>query len=100
RTPQNASAQNGVGFLNITFTVWLSILSTFSRSRYAPMVAAAVAGSTTYSQLKTTSSAVNGLPSCHVTPFFSFHVTERPSFATLPFCTEGTSAARFGTRLP
>ncbi len=47
----------------------------------------AVAGSATYSQVKTQSSAVNGLPSCQVTPFFSFHVTDLPSLATPPFCT-------------
>jgi hypothetical protein len=28
-TPQNASAQNGVGFLKVTLMVWLSIFSAF-----------------------------------------------------------------------
>ena len=46
------------------------------------MVTAAVAGSSAYSQLKTTSSAVNGLPSCQVTPCFSFQVTDLPSAAS------------------
>ena len=46
---------------------------------------AAVAGSAAYSQLKTTSSAVNGLPSCQLTPCFSFQVTDMPSAARPPF---------------
>ena len=61
---------------------------------------AAVAGSAAYSQLKTTSSAVKGFPSCHWTPFFSRQVTERPSRATPPFWTLGSSSASTGTRLP
>ncbi len=51
-------------------------------SRYGPMVTAAVPGSITYSHVNTTSSAVKGLPSCHTTSFFSFQVTDMPSFAT------------------
>jgi phage terminase large subunit-like protein len=47
-----------------------------------------------------TSSAVNGLPSCHFTPCFSFHVTDRPSADTLPFSRVGIPAARIGLRLP
>src|SRR6266849_375545 len=54
-------------------------------SRYWPIVTADVAGSMTYSQLKTTSSAVKGLPSCHTTFFFRRQVTDNPSFATCPF---------------
>ena len=61
---------------------------------------AAVAGSAAYSQLKTMSSAVNGLPSCQTTFFFSFQVTDLPSLPTAPFWIEGISAARIGTRLP
>ena len=61
---------------------------------------AAVAGSTAYSQLKTTSSAVKGFPSCHWTFRFSFQVTEVPSLATPPFWTVGVSAARIGTMFP
>jgi hypothetical protein len=60
----------------------------------------AVAGSAAYSQLKTQSSAVKGLPSCQVTPFLSFQVTDRPSFATPPFWRLGISAARTGLRFP
>ena len=41
-----------------------------------------MAGSEAYSQLNTQSSAVNGLPSCHLTPFFSFQVTDLPSLAS------------------
>src|SRR5713101_10042853 len=99
RTPTNASAQNGVGLSKAILTVWLSIFWTFM-SLYDPIVTAAVAGSVAYSQLKTTSSAVKGLPSCHWTPFLSFQVTDLPSLATPPFCTLGISAARTGDRLP
>src|SRR5512144_3236583 len=99
-TPQKASDQNGTGFLNTSRTVCGSITSILSISVYEPIVRAAVFGSRTNSQLNTTSAAVNGLPSCQVTPFLSFQVTERPSFATPPFCTDGTSAARTGNRLP
>jgi hypothetical protein len=99
RTPTNGSAQNGVGLLKVILTVWLSTLSTLM-SLYVAIETDAVAGSAANSHVKTQSSAVNGLPSCHVTPFFSFHVTERPSRATPPFCGVGISAARTGARLP
>src|SRR2546426_1907693 len=69
-------------------------------SRYWPIVTADVAGSMTYSQLKTTSSAVKGLPSCHTTFFFRRQVTDNPSFATCPFWRLGTSAASTGTMFP
>src|SRR2546428_2821789 len=98
--PQKADDQKGVGDLNTSFTVWLSSLSILVMSRYWPMVTAAVAGSITYSQLKTTSSAVKGLPSCHTTFFLSRHVTDRPSLATRPFWRLGASAARTGRMLP
>ena len=84
----------------MTLTVWLSTFSTFVTFGKAPAVTAAVAGSVAYSQLNTTSSAVNGFPSCHWTLRFSFHVTDVPSLAMPPFWTVGTSAARFGKRLP
>src|SRR3989442_3833763 len=100
RKPQKPSAQNGVGFLNTSFTVWLSSLSIRAMSLYELIVVAAVAESAAYSQLKTMSSAVNGLPSCHTTPFLSLHVTDLPSLATAPFWLDGISAARIGTRLP
>jgi len=61
---------------------------------------AAVAGSAAYSQLKTRSSAVNGFPSCHVTPRLSFQVTDLPSRATPPFSRLGISWARIGKRVP
>ena len=60
------------------------------------MLVDAVAGSATYSQLKTQSSAVKGLPSCQTTPFLSCHVTDLPSLAMPPFCAVGISAARTG----
>ena len=59
-----------------------------------------MAGSAANSHVNTTSSAVKGFPSCHWTFRLSFQVTERPSFATPPLSSVGTSAARTGTRLP
>ncbi len=96
---QNAVAQNGVGLGKVTRIVCESILSTLT-SLKTPEVTAAVAGSLAYSQVKTQSSAVNGCPSCQVTPRLSFQVTLLPSAATPPFSRVGTSAARMGTRLP
>jgi hypothetical protein len=64
------------------------------------MVTVEVAGSLAYSQLNTTSSAVKGLPSCHLTPGFSFQVTDLPSAARPPFSSEGISAARTSFMLP
>ena len=63
------------------------------------MVVAAVAGSIAYNQLKTTSSAVKGTPSCQVTPRLSFHTTDLPSAATPPLSRLGISAASTGSRL-
>src|SRR5262245_15912602 len=99
RTPTKASAQNGVGLVKWTLMVWLSTFSTLM-SLYVPMFVDAVAGSATYSQVNTQSSAVNGLPSCQVTPFLSFQVTDLPSLARPPFCAVGISAARLAARLP
>jgi hypothetical protein len=65
-----------------------------------PTVVAAVAGLRANSQLKTTSSAVNGLPSCHVTSRLSFHTTVLPSAATPPLARVGISAASTGTIFP
>ena len=100
RAPQNASAQNGVGRLKTTLTAWVSRRSTRSISRYAAIVHADVAGSAAYSQLKTTSSAVKGLPSCQTTPFLRFQITHVPSRATPPLSILGTCAASTGTTLP
>ena len=61
---------------------------------------AAVAGSREYCQVKTTSSAVKGWPSCHLTPFFSFQVTDLPSAASVPSSRPGIDSARIGRRLP
>src|SRR5258708_30477760 len=65
-----------------------------------PMVSVAVAGFLAYSQVKTTSSAVKGWPSCQVTPFFSFQVTDLPSAASVPSSRPGIVSARTGRRLP
>src|SRR6185436_12086984 len=88
RMPTNGSAQLGVGLANTTRTVWASTFSTV-QSLYEPTLMVAVAGSEAYSQLNTRSSAVNGLPSCHCTPFLIFQVTDFPSFASAPFCRLG-----------
>ena len=98
--PQSAVYGNGWGRLNVTLTVLASTFSIFVTFGKAPEVTAAVAGSVAYSQLKTTSSAVNGLPSCHWTFFLSFQVTDVPSLAIPPFWTVGISAARFAMRFP
>src|SRR5688500_6078758 len=95
----NAVAQNGVGLLNVTRIVCESSLSTLT-SLQTPLVTAAVPGSLAYSQVKMQSSAVNGWPSCQVTPRFNFQVTDLPSADKPPFSREGTSAARIGNRLP
>ena len=99
-TPQNAAIQNGVGALNVSLSVWLSTASARSIACRPTTPGEAVAGSITYCQLKTMSSAVNGLPSCHVTPRLRRHVTERPSRASRPLATVGMSSASTGTRLP
>src|SRR5947208_13870183 len=91
--PTKASAQNGVGLLNRMRTVRSSTFSTVM-SRSVAMVSGEVAGFLAYSQLKTTSSAVNGVPSCHLTPGLSFQVTDLPSEARPPFWFEGISAGR------
>src|SRR5262245_4819914 len=98
--PQNGSNGNGAGRLKVILAVWLSGLSIRAMSLYAPEVTAVEAGSATHSQVATTSSAVNGFPSCHVTFFLSFQVTDSPSFEIPPFWRVGTSAARTGSRLP
>src|SRR5262245_40462414 len=100
RLPQKASAQHDWGLVNVTFTVWLSVASTFEISRYDPTVSAAVAGSVTYSHVNATSAAVKGLPSCQVTPFLRRHVTHVRSRARVPAAVLGTSAARTGVTLP
>ena len=45
-------------------------------------------------------SAVKGLPSCHLTPCFSFQITLMPSAERPPLALVGASAARQGIRLP
>src|SRR6185436_3013651 len=79
RLPQKASAQNGWGRAKVILMAWLSTLSILEISRYEPTVTAAVPGSDTNSQVKTTSSALNGLPSCQRTSFFRRQVTDLPS---------------------
>ena len=52
------------------------------------------------SSVNLTSSAVNGLPSCHFTSSRSLTRQLRPSSEMPPLATVGTSAASSGTRLP
>ena len=98
--PQNGSKGNGAGRVKVILAVWVSSLSILAMSLYAPEVTAAEAGSATHSQVATRSSAVKGFPSCQVTPFLSFQVTDVPSLETPPFWRVGTSAARTGRRFP
>src|SRR5262249_23773118 len=98
--PQSAVYGNGWGRLKVSLTVAGSTFSTFVTLGKVPEVTAAVAGSVAYSQLNTTSSAVNGFPSCHWTFRLSFQVIDVPSLAMPPFWTVGISAAKFGKRLP
>ena len=84
--------------LNSTRRVWLSIFSNF-RPMKDPAVKAAVAGSLAYGQWTNTSSALNGLPSCHVTPRLSFQSTDLPSAASPPLARLGTSVTSSGTML-
>src|SRR6185436_11869245 len=79
------TSQKGVGCVNVTLTVCGSSASMRLTLRKTPALGDAVAGSAAYSQLKTTSSAVNGWPSCHCTLRLSRHVTAVPSFETPPF---------------
>jgi len=62
--------------LNVTTTVIGSLASTLTTPSTICVVLAAVLGSATYCQVKTTSSAVNGVPSDHFTPGFSFQVMD------------------------
>ena len=71
-----------------------------SISRYDPVVVAAVAMSAAYCQVKITSSAVKGRPSCQETPGLSRQMTHVPSRARPPLSRVGTSRARTGTTLP
>ena len=48
----------------------------------------------------TTSAAVNGVPSDHVTPCLSVQVMDLRSAATPPFSTVGMAAASAGTMAP
>ncbi len=89
--------QLGVASLKVTLTVWSSSASTVATSCRASTVVAAVSLSVTYRWVKTTSRAVKGWPSLHLTPCFSFQVTLLRSRASPPFCSEGISAARKGT---
>ena len=98
--PHSAVYGKGWGRLKVTLTVVASTFSTFVTFGKAPEVTAAVAGSVAYSQLKTTSSAVNGFPSCHWTFRLSFQVTTCRPWRRRRSGPSGTSAARFGVRFP
>src|SRR4030095_13563685 len=99
-SPVNATAQNGWGFLNTTFTVWVSRRSIRVISSYTPRELLAVGGALAHSQLKITSAAVKGAPSCHCTFFLSRQITHWPSLATPPLATLGISSARTGANVP
>src|SRR5438093_9369626 len=75
----------------------MTVLASFATTDRTPSVASAVdtpvVASAMREKVKATSSAVNALPSDHLTPCFSFHVTEVKSADTPPFATVGISAA-------
>ncbi len=98
--PVNAEAQYGCGRLKTALTVYWSTRSMRMMSSNAARLPAAVAGSIANSQLKMTSSAVKGAPSCQVTPRLSLQTTHCPSLASVPAFRLGSSWARTGTRVP
>ena len=86
--------------LNVILTVSSSIASTaVTLSKYWTC-AQPPSGSVQYSQVKTTSSAVKGVPSDQVTPGFSFQVIDFRSSEMPPFSTVGISEASQGTISP
>jgi len=86
--------------LNVTATVSGSLASTLTTPSTIWVVLAAVFGSATYCQVKTTSSAVKGVPSDHLMPGLSFHVMLFWSLAIPPLSRVGISAASSATGLP
>src|SRR5829696_9070265 len=98
--PTNGTYQPGAGALKVSLTVSGSTASTLSSSMYGPTFVDAVSLFMMNCQVKTTSSAVKGWPSAHLTSFFSLYVTLLPSSDSPPFCFDGTSAARIGTKPP
>src|SRR3989441_13046419 len=91
--------QYGVGWVNVTFTVCESTASTRLTLRNTPTWGEAVAGSAAYSQLKTTSAAGKGLPSCHCTLRLRRQGTTVPSLDTPPVCRLGTPRPSAGGQL-
>src|SRR5437763_12690025 len=89
----------GLGSLNLTTTVVGSLASTLTTPSAICVSVAPVLGSATYCQVKTTSSAVNGVPSDHLTPGLSFQVIDFWSLAMPPLSRVGISAARLRTGL-
>src|SRR5260370_33836377 len=69
--PVNGTYQPPVACLKVRRTVVGSTASTLSRSAKEPKVVAAVSLFVTNWYVKTTSSAVNGSPSAHLTPGLS-----------------------------
>src|SRR5450755_4346593 len=90
----------GFGSLKFTTTVIGSLASTLVTPSTICVVLAAVLGSATYCQVKTTSSAVNGVPSDHLMPGLSFHVMLFWSAEIPPLATVGISDASSGTGTP
>src|ERR1700716_2088494 len=82
---------HGFGSLNVTTTVIGSDATTLTTPSAICVSLAAVAGSATYCQVKTTSSAVKGVPSDHLTPGLSFQVMLFWSLETPPLARVGIS---------
>ena len=100
RAETNSWYGYGLGSLKLTTTVFGSLASTFVTPSAVSVVDAAVLGSAMYCQVKTTSSAVSGVPSDHLMSGLSFQVMLFWSLETPPFSSVGISAARTGTGLP
>ena len=88
--------------LGLMFAAAIMALSAWVIERFVlgPLVTAPVAESAAYSQVKTASAALKGLPSCQTTPFFRRQVTAVPSRARPPLSRLGISAARIGMSSP
>src|SRR5262249_29708767 len=98
--PVKATYWLGLVSFQVILTVFGSTASTLAIGSKFDFVVQAVFSSAQYCQVKTTSSAVKSLPSDHLIPFFSFHVTLLRSLATPPLSAVGISSARNDTSCP
>src|SRR3954470_13109285 len=91
----------GFGLSYVTTTVFASFAVTDVTPVVAPFVDVAAVLSLVRLNVNATSSALNGVPSDHLTPVRSFHVTVFESAETPPLAGVGISNARpFARGLP